>query len=157
MKVQSPAKQLIRAEQVISMKLIKRANVKQNLVLTIIVLATLCSCGCTQQNAAMEWYNQGLHFNSYDNQFEQALECFNKSLELDPQFEDAWLGKSVAFYNLGRYPDALQAVDRALDLNPDYAMAWYMKGEILSSLGKPDEADYCYARAQEINPRLSRV
>jgi tetratricopeptide (TPR) repeat protein len=139
------------------MKLRKRANMKHHLVLTILVLAALCSCGCTQQSAAMESYRQGLYFNSNDNQFEQALECFNKSLELDPQFEDAWLGKSVALYNLRRYRDALQAVDRALDLNPDYAMAWYMKGEILSSLGKPDEADYCYARAQEINPRLSRI
>lgn len=139
------------------MKLRKRANVKQHLVLTIIVLAVICSCGCTQQSAAMEWYRQGLYFNAYDNQFEQALECFNKSLELDPLFEDAWLGKSVALYNLGRSQDAIQPIDQALELNPDYAMAWYMKGEILSSLGKPDEADYCYVRAQEINPRLSRI
>lgn len=138
------------------MKLRKRANVKQHLVLTIIVLAAFCSCGCTQQSAAMEWYRQGLHFNSYDNQFEQALECFNKSLELDPQFEEAWRGKSVALYNLGRFQDAIQPIDRALELNPDYAEAWWTKGMILSSLGKPDEADYCYARAQEINPRLSR-
>ncbi|PKL57612.1 MAG: hypothetical protein CVV34_06610 [Methanomicrobiales archaeon HGW-Methanomicrobiales-5] len=123
----------------------------------IIVLAALCSCGCIQQSAAMESYRQGLHFNSNDNQFEQALECFNKSLELDPQFEDAWLGKSVALYNLRRYQDALQSIDRALELNPEYATAWWMKGMILSSLGKPDEADRSYARAQEINPRLTRV
>ncbi len=71
--------------------------------------------------------------------------------------EDAWLGKSVALYNLRRYQDALQSVDRALELDPEYATAWWMKGMILSSLGKPDEADRCYARAQEINPRLTRV
>ncbi len=130
---------------------------KQHLVLTILVLAALCSCGCIQHSAAREWYSQGLYFNSHDNQFEQALECFNKSLELDPQFEAAWHGKSVALYNLGRYQDAIQPIDQALELNPDYAEAWWMKGLILSSLGKPDEADYCYARAQEINPRLSRI
>lgn len=139
------------------MKLRKRASMKPHLVLTIMVLAAFCSCGCTQQSAAMEWYRQGLHFNSHDNQFEQALECFDKSLELNPQFEDAWLGKSVALYNLGRFQDAIQPIDRALELNPDYVMAWCIKGEILSRLGKPDEADYCYARAQEINPRLSRI
>jgi tetratricopeptide (TPR) repeat protein len=121
------------------------------------MLASLCSCGCTQQSAAMEWYRQGLHFNSHDNQFEQALECFNKSLELDPQFEDAWLGKSVALYNLKRYQDALQSIDRALELDPEYAMAWSMKGEILSSLGNHDEAHCCYARAREIDPRFSRI
>jgi len=130
---------------------------KQHLVLAIVVLAALCSCGCTQQSAAMESYRQGLYFNSYDNQFEQALECFNKSLELDPQFEEAWQGKSVALYNLRRYQDALQSVDRALEINSDYAEAWWMKGVILSDLGKPDEADYCYARTQEIYPRLTRV
>ncbi|HOI13360.1 MAG TPA: tetratricopeptide repeat protein [Methanoculleus sp.] len=136
----------------------KRTRTEEHLVLTVVVLAALCcSCGCTQQTAAMEWYRQGLHFNAYDNQFEQALECFNTSLELDPQFEGAWLGKSVALYNLKRYQDALQSVDRALELDPEYAMAWSMKGEILSSLGKPDEADRCYARAQEIDPRFVRV
>jgi len=61
----------------------------------------------TSSPEAKEWFIRGLDYNAHYNQFEEALACFNNSLELDPVFGEAWCAKGVALHNLKRYDEAL--------------------------------------------------
>ena len=39
---------------------------------------------------AKEWFNEGLKHCEHEN-FQRAIECFKKSLKIDPQNRDTWL------------------------------------------------------------------
>lgn len=48
-----------------------------------------------------------------------ALYCYQKALELEPENEKAQQGYSRALFDLGRYQEALEAYDRLLTIQPD--------------------------------------
>lgn len=60
----------------------------------------------------------GLTYNANGNRFLEAIECYDRALEIDPDFSVAWQAKGVALHNLGRYDDALECYDRALSFDP---------------------------------------
>ena len=39
----------------------------------------------------------------YQFSYEDAIECYNKVIEINPQYESAWFNKSIALAELGRY------------------------------------------------------
>jgi tetratricopeptide (TPR) repeat protein len=47
---------------------------------------------------------------------EEALDCLNRALELEPDSAIAWLNKGDALYNLERYAEARKALTRAAAL-----------------------------------------
>ncbi|KJV61330.1 TPR repeat family protein [Rickettsia amblyommatis str. Darkwater] len=72
--------------------------------------------------------------------YELALEAYNKAIEIDPNYSDAYFNKSKLFDELGNYEVALEAYDRALtyrhDDDLDYSDIYYNIGTILSRLQK---------------------
>lgn len=61
---------------------------------------------------------EGLTYNANGNRFQEAIECYDRALEIHPAFAIAWQAKGVALHNLGRYDEALECYDRALSLDP---------------------------------------
>tara|TARA_B100000586_G_C19801355_1_gene298256 strand:- start:38 stop:490 length:453 start_codon:yes stop_codon:yes gene_type:complete len=51
---------------------------------------------------------------------EEAIECFDKAIELDPKKASAWYNKGTALTNLGRPEEAIECFDKA-SFNKDYA------------------------------------
>ena len=101
---------------------------------------------------APEWGNKGVSLNSLS-RYEEAIQCFDKSLELDPRFGAAWNNKGNSLGSLGRHEEAIHCYDKALELDPCHAVAWNNKGVSLSSLGRHEEAIRCYDQALELDPR----
>jgi len=83
---------------------------------------------------------------------EEALEAFDKALEINLDYADAWSNKGVVLAGLDRYEEALAACDKALEINPDFANAWYNKGVDLAGLDRDEEALAAYDKALKINP-----
>jgi len=54
---------------------------------------------------------------------EEALEVFNKALEINPNDEWALTNKGLTLENLGRYDEALQTLEKAIKIDPDYEYA----------------------------------
>ena len=83
---------------------------------------------------------------------EEAVSCFDRALEINPN--DTWTltNKAVALKGLGRNEEAVECCDCALTLNPRDEVACDVKGNALSALGRTEEALVCYDRAIEINP-----
>ena len=52
--------------------------------------------------------------------FEEALETYEKVLELDPEAADSWFGKAVCLSFLGREEEAEDAYRRAVEIDPRY-------------------------------------
>ncbi|MHC1597395.1 MAG: protein kinase domain-containing protein, partial [Methermicoccaceae archaeon] len=51
--------------------------------------------------------------------YEDAIECYDKALKIDPKDADAWKKKGNALDELGRYEDAIECYDEALKIDPD--------------------------------------
>jgi len=84
--------------------------------------------------------------------YQEAIECYDRAIEINPRYAEAWSNKGNALSGLGRHEEAIECYDRALGIDPRLAEAWYNKGVTLSGLGKYQDAIVCYDRALEINP-----
>jgi len=59
--------------------------------------------------------------------YEEALECFNKVLEINPNCADAWSRKGLTLARLGRYEEAIRCFDRSLSIRNDFEIIWAKK------------------------------
>jgi tetratricopeptide (TPR) repeat protein len=80
----------------------------------------------------------------------EAILCFDKALEINPNDADALIGKGLALADQGKLEAAIEAYDKALEINPNYANALIGKGLALKAQGKLDEAIESYDKAISI-------
>jgi tetratricopeptide (TPR) repeat protein len=66
---------------------------------------------------------------------QRALSAYNHSVEIAPDYYEAWNGKADVLNRMGYYSDALEASNRSLGINNTYVPAWINRGEILYMLG----------------------
>lgn len=97
------------------------------------------------------FFIKGLYY-SYTNQKEKAITFFDKILQMDFTFMDAYREKAIALYDLGRYNDALTVIDKAVTLQNNFDEGYYYKGKILEKLNRFDEAIASYQRALLYDP-----
>ena len=92
---------------------------------------------------------------------DKALECYKKSLDVDPNYGRSLLNIGIIYNNKNLYSQAIEYFDEALKLvenNKDTSnlpldLLFLSKGEALYNLGKMEEAINCYDRVLELNPK----
>jgi len=99
------------------------------------------------------WYSKGCDL-LLKKRFEEAIECFDKVLELDPVDIMTWNYKGVASYTLGRFEDALWSFEKVLELSPGYPVPWNWRGLVLCELGRFEDALGSVEKAIKINPKF---
>ncbi|HEY4318200.1 MAG TPA: tetratricopeptide repeat protein [Herbaspirillum sp.] len=85
-------------------------------------------------------------------QFEQALICYARILEIDPKAVAAHYGVGNTLQNLGRPREAVHSFASALALNPDFIEARYNLANLQKSLGNLAEAVQHYQLAVALKP-----
>lgn len=102
------------------------------------------------------WNNRGLNF-SFQQNYYDAIECYEKAIEINPKYAEAWYNKGNAFMNLrriekniNRYNDAIQCFDQAIQIDPHYANAWNIKGIALYGLGRYSEGEDATNKANQL-------
>jgi tetratricopeptide (TPR) repeat protein len=100
---------------------------------------------------AVALYNRG---NASKNQgkYNEAIQSFDKALQLDPKFVDAWVTKSAILGFRGKYSECIDACNKALELDPKNIFAWCNKGEALKDNCKYEEALQALDMAIELDP-----
>jgi tetratricopeptide (TPR) repeat protein len=107
----------------------------------------------SNESNPVEWYNKGDALSNLGRN-DEALDCYEKAIDLDPNFVYAWSGKGWALSNLGRNDEALDCYEKAIDLDPNFMYAWSGKGWALSNLDRNDEALDCYEKAIDLDPNF---
>jgi tetratricopeptide (TPR) repeat protein len=95
-------------------------------------------------------YNKGVALARDLGKYEEAIQCFDKAIELDPNYAIAWSNKGNALDELGMHNEAIQAFDEAIRIEPNYALAWSNKGIALMALSRTAEANAAFAKAKEL-------
>jgi len=83
---------------------------------------------------------------------DEAMEQYQKSLEIVPNFAEAHWNLGNIFTNEGRIDESIIHFKKALDVQPDYAAAHNNLGNALVAQGKFDEAVIHFKRAIELKP-----
>ena len=88
---------------------------------------------------------------------DEAVTAYNKPIELNSRYSDAWSNKGNAPCQLSRFDEVLKAYEYAIsiDSNDSDSNAWEGKGDTLVKLGRSDEAIKVYDKAIELNSRYS--
>ena len=84
----------------------------------------------------------------------QALESFNKVIELKPEFAEAWNRRGDAYQNIGDEQRALADYEHVIRLNPYHFGTLESFGQIWLDRGNYRKAAEYFRRALEINPNL---
>lgn len=88
---------------------------------------------------------------SSDN-YEDALEDINTSLELDPSEEFFYVTRAIIWDLKGEYDNAISDYARAIELNPDYVYAFSHRGITYRDHGEYEKALHDFDRTIELDP-----
>jgi len=120
---------------------------------TLILIALILSGlqGICHPSTAAEWYNKG---NEWLNKgmCKEAIECYNRALELDPHLSVAYNNRGRAYGDLGQYDKALADCNRAIELNSNLAVAYNNRGALYGKLEQYKKALVDFEKAIELNP-----
>ncbi len=127
------------------------------LPLLLVALATLCPSVLAEETAEdLITTGQELMMNGSSG---EALAAYDRAIDLDPDNEEAWVGRGyaqsrLAFFNKepARYNESLLSFERAIELNQSHSSAWSGKSNVLSIMGRYVEAIEAYDASLEIDP-----
>ena len=85
--------------------------------------------------------------------FSDAIDTYNSTLELFPQFTEGYINRANAKQSIGKSEEALTDYNKAIELNPNHAEALNNRGLLFQKLNLHEKAitDYKKAIAQREN------
>ncbi len=83
---------------------------------------------------------------------DEAVACFERAVELKPDYTEAHYNLANVRRAQGRFDLAASHYERVITRVPGFAPAHYDLGNVFADLGKLDEAAACYERAIAIQP-----
>jgi PAS domain S-box len=109
--------------------------------------------------SAGAWYKKGVNLYYKQGKFQDAIQCFNRVIEMDPGHVEAWQDRGICLKELGRYEEAIQSFNMVIDLKAPTTETYYYKGETIEKLGKSsgnfqllEEAIHYFDKVLELDP-----
>jgi tetratricopeptide (TPR) repeat protein len=101
-----------------------------------------------------DWGVKGISFGELG-EYEEAIECFNRAIELNPNDADAYNCRGFVYYYyyyLGQHERAIKDFSKAIKLDPNNADAYFFRGSVYGQLKQYEKAIEDFNRAIELNP-----
>jgi Flp pilus assembly protein TadD len=100
--------------------------------------------------------NRGSVFSKLGN-YKLAIEDYNKAIEINPRYLEAYTNRGATYVKLGNFEQAILDFGKAAELNPQDADTYYNRGVAYNRLGNYEQAILDYDRAIEINPNFANA
>jgi len=117
--------------------------------LTIIIMATVAICcltGFRNPPGAARFMEMGAKAQS-EGKPAEALEHYDKGIDLAPYMADYYMTRAFLLLNLGRKEEALRDFDRYIDLEPASTQGYISRGMLYSDLERRWEAEADFRKA----------
>ena len=102
---------------------------------------------------AMDWYRKGYAFRFNEYNLKEAMNAFDKSIELDPNFSMAYAGRAAIYCEWEMYEKALKESEKAVKLDPNISFNLTVLGRSKIALGKVEEGIEDLNKAMVLNPK----
>ncbi|MFQ5351849.1 MAG: tetratricopeptide repeat protein [Candidatus Binatia bacterium] len=86
-----------------------------------------------------------------EGKYDQALERFDRCLELDPDYADALLGKAMVYLEREQFDQAIALAKRLVELDPDDILAYTNLSMFYQRAGMIEEAEEAGAKAKTLD------
>lgn len=90
-------------------------------------------------------------------QHQRAIQAYNKAIELNPEYADAFYKRGLSYLDLERHQQSIQDFDQAVKLKPDFALAYAYRGNAYRSLKLYDQAVEDYGKSIHLNSSYAWV
>jgi len=104
---------------------------------------------------AEAWFQKGLALEETGAPAEEAIEAYEKALELNPEAAGVLVNIGTIYYRLRRFPEAERRYLEAIAADPGYPLAEFNLGNLCDEQGRLDEALEHYFRALALNPNYA--
>jgi uncharacterized caspase-like protein/lipoprotein NlpI len=105
----------------------------------------------SDKEKALSYYSSATE--KYDKKnYAEALEDYNRAIELSPFYIEAHLWKAHSLYALAKYDEALTSYDKVLELSPGEAQGHYYRGLCKYYLSQSSEAIADFSIAIKYDP-----
>lgn len=100
---------------------------------------------------AEEFKEKGNQF-MREEKFQEALECYDKAIRLNPDEPALYCNRAATYNNLKKFNEAIEDCNMALSLNRSYAKAYIRKGFAYERLKNNKKALKSYKKACQLEP-----
>ena len=87
--------------------------------------------------------------------FYRAIAAYNKSIERNPHYFEAYLDRGVAYGAVGNFDHALAEFNKAIELNPNDPRIYMNRANVYKFKKESDKVVADYSKAIELNPDLA--
>lgn len=109
-----------------------------------------------QKEAAIHFFKGAAYYNN--GMVHLAIANFNKAIEINPAFAEAYSNRGRAYERGGQHDRAMADYNKAIEINPRYAEAYFNRGTLYVRFkGNYDQAIADYNKTIEITPGYARV
>lgn len=89
-----------------------------------------------------------------EQKFDKAINVFNKVIELDPEWAEAWNKRATLLYMVGEFKKSQEDIDKVLELEQRHFGALAGQGLVNMKLENYEKAIMSYEKAQKIYPNM---
>jgi DNA-binding transcriptional MerR regulator/Flp pilus assembly protein TadD len=101
---------------------------------------------------AIWWFEKGCALDVDPRRHGEAAQAYEKAIELDPGYADAYCNLGAVRYNQGQRQAAREAFEACLACLPDHVEASFNLANVLEEAGEDDRALTLYRRALAVDP-----
>jgi len=104
-----------------------------------------------QQPQGKKYFDEALeYFKKGD--WENAVIACRKTIEIDPNYVEAYFGMGRAYTILGKPKDAIDAFEKAISIDPNHANSYLGLGVLYSNIGEYQKGTTALRKALDIEP-----
>ena len=101
------------------------------------------------------WFQKGLELEEVGAPVEEAVDAYQKVLELNPGAAGALVNLGTIYYRLRRFEEAEKYYVEAIEADPGYPLAEFNLGNLYDEQGRVKEALEHYRKALALNPQYA--
>ncbi|HEY1870178.1 MAG TPA: tetratricopeptide repeat protein, partial [Chitinophagaceae bacterium] len=102
------------------------------------------------------YYFKGVYYSNINDKA-NALNYFNKAIEFDYTFLDAYMDKGRILFDQKKFKDAASVFQLTLKISATYADAYYWLGKCQEAIGQKEDARSNYLRAYGLDKTLTEA
>ena len=120
----------------------------RKVILEIIIIAAFVSAcsALSPVTEAEECFRRGEEYLKNEG-YEQAIAEFDRAIELDSSYSEAYNGRGAAYAGLLKFQEAIDNYNKAIEIAPEFAAAYANRGTLYARVAWMEQAMADFDRA----------